>query len=95
MYFYSVSTGCYSDIQETMLQHKKKFKVSEFNEIVTNICKRINAGDRFFSDNDRICDTLEKEFGFERLEYINCHAYDYSFGYKDSMPQSSTINRRK
>jgi len=78
MYFYSVSTGCYSDYEEIMLVHTSKFSSEEFEELIINACINLKEIDDYIGYANDVVDYLIKNNDFKKLSYINCHAFDYS-----------------
>lgn len=94
---YSVSTGCYSDYYEIIVTSETNYTKEGFLELINNICKDIISRDDYVGYASEIVDVMVKNHGFKRLQYMNCHAFDYSFGKKlfnDSNPDVPCINMR-
>lgn len=75
---YSVSTGCYSDYDETILLHNKKFTKEEFKDICSKALEKVRKTDDYISTEDETVKVLTEEYGFEVATYLNCHLFDYS-----------------
>ena len=90
MKLYTLSTGCYSDFMEWKLTHDNIISVEEFNNMVVECCNELKDKDDYVGYGSEIVALLIKKHGFKTIQYINCHAFDYSHRYgKDEFPATS------
>lgn len=80
MYFYSVSTGCYSDNYEIILTSEKEYSENDFLNLINKVCEDLIKRDNYISYAEDIVKILINEHDFKKLKYLNCHAFDYSYG---------------
>jgi len=81
MNLYTISTGCYSDYDETKLIHEQKFTVEEFKTMCEQVCKDLQGDrtDNYYLNEEMVVNEMIYRYGFKKTSVINCHIWDYSY----------------